>query len=145
MSRPSRIYRLTVVYPEGSHEPGWRPACWNDPQFLATLTAKQRREHKRTSFRWPRERRFLSSSGAYWRAGLLRWYGAEVEVLASDPVTWPNYDDSSTFSARGWEHNGTAASWCPELDEADEGDMPLPSAEFARLYGEYLKKESLSR
>jgi len=89
VSRPERIYRLAITYPEGSHEPGWRPASYDDPRFLATLTARQRREHKKRPFQWPRERQFLSSSGAYGRAMVLRWYGAQVEVLASDPVTWP--------------------------------------------------------
>jgi hypothetical protein len=40
-------------------------------------------------FRWPRERMFLSASGAYKRAVLLHWYGADAQVLSSDPVTWP--------------------------------------------------------
>ena len=89
MSRAQRVYRLVITYPEGSHVPGWRPACWDDPRFLATLTTRQRRECKRARFQWPRERLFLSSSGAYGRAAVLRWYGARVEILASDPVAWP--------------------------------------------------------
>jgi hypothetical protein len=85
-----RVYRLVITYPEGSRRPGWRPACWSDPRFLATLTAKQRRALARQEFAWPRERRFLSSSGAYGRANLLRWYGAEVDVKASAPVRYPD-------------------------------------------------------
>lgn len=109
----TRVYRLTVIYPEGSHEPGWRPESWDE--FLASLTWRQRREAERRGFRWPRERLFLSSSGAYGRAALLRWMGAEVEVLASDPVTWPNYDDAAD---RGnWEDGCTAARWSPLAEE----------------------------
>lgn len=113
--RAQRVYKLTVVYPEGSHEPGWRPACWSDPEFLAKLDRKARRELAARAFRWPRERLFLSSSGAYGRANLLTWYGAEVQVIASDPVTWPNYDDvTAVLGEDAWEGaRGSAMRWTP--------------------------------
>jgi hypothetical protein len=89
---PVRVYRIDIIYPEGSGEPGWYPPRWTDREFLKTLTGDQRREIKallRKPFQWPHERLFLSSSGAHNRMWLLRFYGAEAEVLSSDPVTWP--------------------------------------------------------
>jgi hypothetical protein len=112
----TRVYRLVIIYPEGSHEPGWRPALWGNPEFLKALDRQARRSLKSRKFRWPRERMFLSSSGAYQRAWLLRSYGAVAEVLASDPVTWPNYDDASSFSEGSWERSLTAARWTPGQD-----------------------------
>jgi hypothetical protein len=83
------VYQLDIEYPEGSLEPGWRPACWSDPGLLAKLGRKGRRRLGRTEFKWPREHKFLSSSGAYERAWTLRYYGATVEVFRSLPVEWP--------------------------------------------------------
>jgi hypothetical protein len=114
-----RVYKLDIVYPEGSREPGWHPALWRDPAYLRTLTREQRREIRallRKPFKWPRERRFLSPAGAYGRAWLLRFYGAEVEVYASDPVTWPNVDDEAADER--WDQGSTAARWYPALDSA---------------------------
>jgi hypothetical protein len=82
------VYRLEVTYPPGSRQPDWRPACWSDPEFLRRLSRRARRHHRRAGFRWPAERMFLSASGARQRAGLLRWYGADVEVFRSLPVEW---------------------------------------------------------
>lgn len=117
----ARVYRLDIVYPEGCRLPGWHPARWSDPQYLATLTREQRREVRRLlrkPFKWPRERMFLSASGAHARAWQLRFYGATVEVEGSLPVTWPNPDADG---AR-WEE--VAARWHPVL--ADYADaMPL--------------------
>jgi hypothetical protein len=89
----TRIYKIRIIYPEGCREPGWHPAVWTDPEYLATCTREQRREIRgllKKPFKWPRERLFLSSSGAYHRCWLLRFYGAQAEALGSDPVTWPN-------------------------------------------------------
>jgi hypothetical protein len=96
-----RIYQLVIMYPEGSAAPGWRPAMWSDPDYLRRLSRKARRELGKAGFRWPRERRFLSASGAYDRAWLLRFYGAEVIVERSDPVEWPE----TVFTA-------DSATWC---------------------------------
>jgi hypothetical protein len=115
VSRLRHVYALDVVYPEGSREPGWRPGCWSDPAYLKTLTRKQRRDLAGAVFRWPRERMFLSSSGAYGRAGLLLWYGADVEVLPSDPVTWPASQESA-FSDDSWEAGDTAMQWSPDFE-----------------------------
>lgn len=96
MSRPNeaRVYRLDITYPEGSREPGFRPYGWED--YLRSLPVLKRRRLRREGFRWPRERMFLSSSGAYERAALLRAFGADVTVLRSDPVRWP-------AQGTGWE------------------------------------------
>jgi hypothetical protein len=91
--RATRIYKVKVTYPEGCREPGWHPARWTDPAYLLTCTREHRREIRallRKPFKWPRERLFLSSSGAWNRAWLLRFYGAEAEVLGSLPVRWPH-------------------------------------------------------
>jgi hypothetical protein len=87
--KPVHVYLLEITYPEGSSAPGWRPAVWDNPEFLRSLSVRQRRGMKRRAFRWPRERMFLSSSGAYSRASLLRWFGAEVVVHRSHPVIFP--------------------------------------------------------
>jgi hypothetical protein len=102
MSRERRVYRLVIMYPEGSDAPGWRPACWSDPGYLARLSRKSRRKLTRHKFAWPRERVFLSSSSAYERAWVLRAYGAEVLVEASLPVQWPETvftADTETYQA----------------------------------------------
>jgi hypothetical protein len=103
----TRVYRLEIVYPEGSRVPGWEPYAWR------VMSRRQRRKLPPV-FKWPRERQFLSSSGAYGRAALLRAFGAEVEVYASAPVTWPNLDDWATFGEDSWERGPTAAVWSPE-------------------------------
>jgi hypothetical protein len=94
-----RVYRLRIRYPEGSGVPGWRPPLWSDPDFLSSLTRAERSELKKRTFRWPRERMFLSSSGAWNRAGLLILYGAGVEVQPSQPVLWLE-DDLSAMDSR---------------------------------------------
>lgn len=85
-----RVYAIEITYPDGSSEPGWYPPRWNEPEFLATLTKKQRRQlpQMKREFRWPHERLFLAASGAAGRAMLLRAYGAQAQVRGSDQVTW---------------------------------------------------------
>lgn len=110
MSRPVHVYRLVIDYPEGSRQSGWRPAVWRYPP--PDTPRKIRRYIRRAEFRWPRERMFLSSSGAYQRAGLLRWYGASVEVERSLAVEWPGYLPPDCMDAMdGW----TGDVW-PEFD-----------------------------
>ncbi len=82
---PVHVYRLRIEYPAGSFEPGWMPAAWSSP----LLPRRLRRQLAREGFRWPRERLFLSRSGAWHRALLLISYGARAEVERSAPVTWP--------------------------------------------------------
>jgi hypothetical protein len=70
---------------------------------------------------------FLSSSGAYGRAWLLRAYGAFAEVYASDPVTWPG-------TGPGWESE--SMSWSPDLRYyADARDNQLTEQMLAALLG----------
>lgn len=66
-----RIYRLEIWYPEKmpkDPDDGWDelPRCW------------------------PRERHYLSQSGATKRAQWLRSHGCEVLVVQSKPVEWEN-------------------------------------------------------
>jgi hypothetical protein len=84
------VYRLIVVYPEGSHAPGWKPTIWGDKEFLKTLPLRVRLSMpiRPAKFRWPRERMFMSSDSAWGRAHFLKACGAEVTVLRSQPVTW---------------------------------------------------------
>jgi hypothetical protein len=95
--RKTYVYRLLVKYPDGSKEPGWRPAYWSDPQFLAGLSRKQRRELAKAKFRWPRVRRCLSSSTAYQLAWRLQSYGARVTIRRSMPVQWSDRPDTRLF------------------------------------------------
>lgn len=92
MSRPVHIYRLDVLYPEGSRfDPEhpedrrwdhWEPpgGTW-DPGYSADPEYDDR-------FRWPAERLYLSSSAAKRRAALFEKYGAKVTIERSEPVTW---------------------------------------------------------
>jgi hypothetical protein len=107
--RPVTVYRLTIMYPEGSQEPGWRPARWRAQEATlpvrgSLLSRRKDRGFRKwvrdREFRWPAERRFLSSSSAYERARLLRSYGAEVAVERSLPVEWPDTcftEDTETY------------------------------------------------
>ena len=62
--RPVFVYRVNIIsYPEGSLEPGWRPACWSDQDLNSLLVPSRlrglhgmrlRRALARTAFRWPR-------------------------------------------------------------------------------------------
>lgn len=111
MSRYQYVWRLKVVYPEGSHEKGWRPALWSDPDFLKRLPRDERRALKRREFRWPRERVFLSSSSAWGRAALLAMYGARADVQRSARIQWPE-DDALTERAASVPYQG----WREEPD-----------------------------
>jgi hypothetical protein len=110
MPRKTYVYQLKVIYPEGSLEPGWRPACWSDPEYLAGLSRKARRELRNATFRWPRVRLLLSGSSAWKKAALLTWYGAHVTVLRSEPVVW--------------DENGPDL-WNEELTEESLGASPV--------------------
>lgn len=84
------VFRLLIEYPEGSMEPGWRPALWSNPEFLARLNRKAKRELARTEFHWPRERKFLTANSAWNRAWELQVLGCRVHILRSAPAVWPN-------------------------------------------------------
>ena len=81
MSRPV-IYRLDIEYPEGCDKPGWYPEDYDPDSYDAYWGYQE-------PFRWPRERLFLSRSGAGKRAGQLEAWGARVTVVPSLPVEWP--------------------------------------------------------
>jgi hypothetical protein len=121
-----RAYRLVIDYPPGSLEPGWSPACW-DALLRDVKDRGTRRKLRARGFRWPRERMFLSASGAYSRAALLRWYGAVVGVEPSEPVTWWEDNDAMDWQplSPGYAEpeTGAAPRWAgPEytLEIADE-------------------------
>jgi hypothetical protein len=108
--RPVHVYRLNVLYPPGSGEPGWVPEAW--PQVLAAVKDRKRRNAlRKRGFRWPRNHLYLSASGAYSRALMLTWLGASVEVQRSEEVTW-------------WEDGSSVAEWWPELDAPELPDPP---------------------
>jgi hypothetical protein len=114
-ARPACVYRLLITYPEGSLESGWEPACWKNetrPDARDLLTSRRARKYRKwqrdRTFRWPRNHNFLSSSGAYDRAALLRSYGAVVEVQRSFPVEWPLFTEDT-------EEYGGSEYW-PEFD-----------------------------
>jgi len=117
VSNQVRVYRLVIAYPAGSDDPDWKPACWG--ALLRDIKDRgRRREVRARGFRWPRERMFLSPSAAYHRASLLTWFGAVVEVQASEPVTW-------------WE-DADAAEWWPE-DAEEPGGLPCYVDEVAQF------------
>jgi hypothetical protein len=121
--RNVRVHRLEIIYPEGSREPGWRPDSWDS--YLRSLPVLKRRRLRKAGFSWPRERMFLSSSSAYQRAALLRAFGADVEVLRSDPVTWPahwSWEDEAYRAAPGW-HRTFDCSGLSVLSDEDEADL----------------------
>jgi hypothetical protein len=125
VDRTVRVYHLGIEYPPGSLAPGWVPARWEE--FLSQVADRgRRRELRRRGFRWPRERLYLSESGANSRAWTLRYFGATVFVDASDPVTWPEWQDTSANDL-DWEDGSTAASWAAD-GGADELADPLDAA-----------------
>ena len=110
------VYRLIVMYPEGSDVPGWRPARWRAQEAALPVQGvwlswkkdlAYRRWLRNRVFRWPAERRFLSGSSAYRRAALLRSYGAEVVVERSLPVQWPD----TCFTADTGTYSGSEGAW----------------------------------
>jgi hypothetical protein len=83
----TRVYRLHVTYPEGSHAPdgipvaGWYPADWQPGGAYLP-------EEWPAPFSWPRVHLYLSKSGAEKRAKLFHSFGATVEIEESRPVEW---------------------------------------------------------
>jgi hypothetical protein len=86
-----RIYRVVVdSYPEGSDEPGWRPANW-EPFVTRGPEGDEMQE-----FSWPPRKNYFSYRSAYDRMLLFERYGASAHVEISDPVTW-----SETINQQG--------------------------------------------
>jgi hypothetical protein len=74
--RPLYAYRLIVEYPPGVDYMN-PPELWerdDDPDS--------------PGFAWPRDRRYLSLSGAKKRADLLRRYGCVVGIQRSERIEW---------------------------------------------------------
>lgn len=79
----ARVYALTYTRPAGSREPGWVPPDWHE----IALSHYWSRDPE--DFRWPRDRMYLSYSGACKRASLLARLGCtDVHVVASEPIRW---------------------------------------------------------
>lgn len=132
-----RVYRLLVVYPEGSDKPGWTPACWN--MLLADMPPKLRRSARARGFRWPRERMFLSAGAASHRAFLLQWFGAQAEVQASEPVTWWEDTDAADWTPDdaddellGWLDEAAEFALGPSPESLERGPEPLDAAPLDR-------------
>jgi hypothetical protein len=86
----TRVYRLVVTYPDGSHDadgvpvPGWQPVDGWMPRPHPQEGFGEGPE----PFSWPKVHLYLSQRGAALRADLLRSYGAAVEIQVSKPVEW---------------------------------------------------------
>lgn len=101
--RKTFLYRLVVVYPEGSKgaphfrtAPGWEPDGWDDLAFAeiearyGKLSLEAAREWECPPFTWPLlPSAYRSRSGAAGMAKRLESYGATVTVVRSEPVVWP--------------------------------------------------------
>lgn len=78
----THVYAVTYTRPAGSHDPDWAPPDWQ--AILA-----ERYWPNAHDFHWPRDRMYLSYSGACKRASLLARFGCtDVRVVASEPVRW---------------------------------------------------------
>ena len=90
-ARPIHVYRLEVVYPEGSQEPGWEPENYAEiwERLNPDYTSDPNYDGPIWPFAWPRAKTYLGAAGANKRADMIRAYGAKVEVRRSLPVEWP--------------------------------------------------------
>jgi hypothetical protein len=86
--RKAYVYRLNVTLPPEAADPSWEPGAWLE-ELPSYPEGGMSPEALEDGFRWPRQRRFLSESGAKKQAGLFRKYGAEVTIERSAPVEWP--------------------------------------------------------
>jgi hypothetical protein len=145
-SRTVRVCALKIIYPEGSHASGWYPPKWDDPKYLKSMPRKMRRQVPRMKreFRWPKEKLYLSRSGANSRAWLLRAYGAEVEVLGSDPVTWHVFPGTEP---RTWPLDDEPLDQAFDPDEAGHSDDLAEAAarEFLRTDGAMPRADEIMR
>jgi hypothetical protein len=93
--RKTYAYRLRVTLPPEAADPSWEPEAWTGklPPYPEGGMPPEALED---GFRWPRQRRFLSASGARKQASLFREYGAEVTIERSAPVTWPQDEEAAT-------------------------------------------------
>jgi len=101
-----RVYWLDVTYPPGSHpsQPDYDPDGWVPESVIAEWQAfeastesegradgwsPEPKSFHPSYWRWPAVRATLTRRAAERRADLLRGLGATVEVVASEPVRWP--------------------------------------------------------
>jgi hypothetical protein len=84
--RPVYVYKLDVTYPPHSREYGWEPPGWSAGESEAYRDGYMPDDPG--EFRWPRERLYLSRSGARIGADHFRRYGATAEIIRSERVTW---------------------------------------------------------
>lgn len=78
----TRVYKLEIEYPEGSHIPDWTPELYKDQE------APYQRDPWTKLWQWPRERMYLSQRAANRRATLLRNQDCQVRVVRSFPIEW---------------------------------------------------------
>jgi hypothetical protein len=93
VSRPTYLYRLEIVYPEGSVFDPERPEDrrwldWEPENWQGWGGEWDGNPDHDDSFRWPRTRLFLSQTAAKRRAELFEKYGAKVTIERSEAVTW---------------------------------------------------------
>jgi hypothetical protein len=98
--RKAYAYRLKVTPPPEAADPSWEPDAWLEglPPYPEGGLPPEALE---SGFRWPRQRLFLSRSGARRQADLFRKYGAKAVIERSAPVTWPQDEDAATAAGGG--------------------------------------------
>lgn len=106
MNRKQYVYRLDVTYPDGSLEVGWEPENWAS---ICQDNCWPSTDHDGdTSFRWPRERMFLSESAAEARARRLRQFGAHAVVVRSREIQWADVDAALAIWTAAFELRAAA-------------------------------------
>lgn len=90
--RTMHLYRLDVIYPEGSDDPSWVP---DEDEWVALCEERGYTEYWGDAFRypewpgWPTPRIYRTRHGAEKRAHYLERFGAKVTIHKSLPVQWP--------------------------------------------------------
>lgn len=114
--RPTYVYKLHVLYPEGSDKAGWEPPGW-EPEVHGT-------DGEWIGFQWPRNKLYLSRTGAVKRAALLERFGAKVTIERSYPVRFGGPDPMEALQTMHRYINGelgdsepSAADQCAVLYE----------------------------
>lgn len=97
--RKTYVWRLDVTLPPEASDPGWEPDAWLE-ELPPYPEGGMPPEAMEDGFRWPRQRRFLSESGAKKQAALFRKYGAEVTIKRSAPVKWPQNEAAAAAGER---------------------------------------------
>lgn len=82
----THVYRLDVTYPPGSDAVDWEPPNWGE--HCGEYQEPDTGAWVADDFRWPTVRMYLSRKSAENRAERLRLFGATVEVVKSERITW---------------------------------------------------------